>query len=138
MSAKSSLVLKILVAYTERMSRAVDRSRLMNLVELAANRTTKIVRNSWIYNWLTAEPEPEIIVIDLRETRTVGPVIALLDLVIEMLVPWYRQSALKRGINSVITLGERAAETRVGKLVIALFEPPELPEERSGSQDKYR
>ncbi|MCU4926454.1 hypothetical protein OB905_10725 [Halobacteria archaeon AArc-dxtr1] len=31
------------------------------------------------YRWLTREPDPEVIVIDLRETRTVGPVLSLVD-----------------------------------------------------------
>lgn len=31
------------------------------------------------YRWLTAEPDPDVIVIDLRETRTVGPIIAAID-----------------------------------------------------------
>ncbi|MFP4625789.1 MAG: hypothetical protein ACOCQ3_05290 [Natronomonas sp.] len=39
----------------------------------------RIVRASYLYWWLTAEPEPEVIVIDHRETYTVAPVIALLD-----------------------------------------------------------
>ncbi|WP_459191160.1 hypothetical protein [Halosimplex sp. J119] len=36
-------------------------------------------RASWLYNWLTAEPDPDIVVIDLRETYVVGPVIRILD-----------------------------------------------------------
>jgi hypothetical protein len=38
-----------------------------------------VVRESYLYRWLTAEPDPDIIVIDLRDTWTVGPVITLLD-----------------------------------------------------------
>jgi hypothetical protein len=37
------------------------------------------VRESYLFRWLTAEPEPDLIVIDLRETVTVGPLIAVLD-----------------------------------------------------------
>ena len=37
------------------------------------------VRHSLLYRWLTKEPDPEVVVIDLRETYTVGPVIAVLD-----------------------------------------------------------
>ena len=37
------------------------------------------VRGSYLYRWLTAEPDPDVIVIDLRETWTVGPFIAILD-----------------------------------------------------------
>lgn len=35
---------------------------------------------SWLFRGLTAEPEPEVTVIDLREAMTIGPVIAILDL----------------------------------------------------------
>jgi hypothetical protein len=37
------------------------------------------VRASFLYRWLTAEPEPEVVVIDLRETYAVGPLLAILD-----------------------------------------------------------
>lgn len=43
----------------------------------------RYIRHSWCYRWLTKEPEPEVIVIDLRETYTVGPVIRLLDRCLE-------------------------------------------------------
>jgi len=39
----------------------------------------RCVRRSVLYRWLTKEPEPDVIVIDLRDTYAVGPVIALLD-----------------------------------------------------------
>jgi hypothetical protein len=39
----------------------------------------RCVRNASLYRWLTKEPEPDVIVIDLRDTYAVGPVIALLD-----------------------------------------------------------
>lgn len=39
----------------------------------------RIITSSWIYRWLTREPNPNVIVIDLRETRTVGPVIPYID-----------------------------------------------------------
>lgn len=39
----------------------------------------QIVHGSRLHGWLTADPDPELIVIDLRETYTIGPIIALLD-----------------------------------------------------------
>jgi hypothetical protein len=39
-------------------------------------------RQSFLYRWLTAEPDPEVIVIDLRETYTVGPFLAIFDRVV--------------------------------------------------------
>ena len=42
---------------------------------------------SWLYRWLTAEPEPEVIVIDLRETWTAGPIIEWVDNTLRAIAP---------------------------------------------------
>jgi small-conductance mechanosensitive channel len=47
--------------------------------------TRRVVTNSFAYRWFTAEPEPDMIVIDLRETVTVSPFVALLDRLVELL-----------------------------------------------------
>lgn len=54
------------------------------------------VRRSFLYQWLTKEPEPEVIVIDLRETYTVGPFITLIDRAGARLAPWWRESGCRR------------------------------------------
>jgi hypothetical protein len=61
-------------------------SRTLRTSGLAAFSTALInwVRTSFLYQWLTAEPEPDVIVIDLRKTRTVGPILAVLDIALEM------------------------------------------------------
>jgi hypothetical protein len=56
------------------------------------------IRSSWLYRWLTAEPEPDVIVIDLRETYTVGPVLAALDRAVERAAPRWRDSAPDRAL----------------------------------------
>jgi hypothetical protein len=43
------------------------------------------VRSSFLFRWLTKEPDPEVIVIDLTETRTVGPILLVLDRIIRQL-----------------------------------------------------
>lgn len=50
--------------------------------ERLAARTRRVVADSFVYRWLTADPDPEVIVIDLRETYTVGPVVAVVDHVV--------------------------------------------------------
>lgn len=55
------------------------------------------VTGSFLYRWLTAEPEPDVIVIDLRETVTVGPWLAALERVVTWLLPAAVSSALFRG-----------------------------------------
>jgi len=39
----------------------------------------RFVESSWLYRWLTAEPDAEVVVIDLRETLSAGPVLASVD-----------------------------------------------------------
>lgn len=119
--------------------RVLDGSRVVDVVQRVSttatrwlgstsDRLTRVVQGSFLYRWLTAEPDPEVIVIDLRETYTVGPFIAILDHIVETLVPYYRQSLLKRGVDALAVLAARAAGTRPGRLLVALFEPPEPPE----------
>ncbi|WP_353635028.1 hypothetical protein ABSL23_05800 [Halobacterium sp. NMX12-1] len=53
----------------------------------------------------------------------------------ETLVPYYRQSLLKRGVDTVDALAARAADTRPGQLLVALFEPPEQRDEPGNDRD---
>lgn len=89
------------------------------------------VYESWLYQWLTKEPEPEVIVIDLRETYTVGPFIRLLDRVTEAVSPYWEHSRLKATADTLETWGESAADTRVGQLLGKLLAPPDRPERDS-------
>ncbi|WP_440764294.1 hypothetical protein [Natronorubrum sp. DTA7] len=68
-----------LEALEERLRRGISQSRLSGGVRTLA----RFVRHSRLYRWFTAEPEPDVIVIDLRETYTVGPFIRLLDRCLE-------------------------------------------------------
>lgn len=54
--------------------------------------TERAARTSWCYRWLTAEPEPDVVVVDLRETVVVGPILALLDRFLAPLVRNWRQA----------------------------------------------
>ena len=40
------------------------------------------VYTSWLYRWLTDEPDPAVVVIDLRETLALGPLLARLEIAI--------------------------------------------------------
>lgn len=126
--------------------RVLNGSRVVDAVQCASNATAsrlgsmsarlrRVISGSYLYRWLTAEPDPEVIVIDLRETHTVGPVISLLDSILDALAPGYRQSRLADGVNAVAALGAAAADTRPGRVLAALFEPPESPEHRNEECD---
>lgn len=97
-----------------RATTAIRTSRLSSIGETCR----RYVTASYLYRWLTKEPDPEVIVIDLRETRTVGPFIRLLDRTIVGLVPIWRRSrakALTDGVAGAI----RTAPFRVGGVVLA-------------------
>lgn len=89
-------------------------------------------RESRLYQWLTADPEPTVIVIDLRETSTVGVFVRLLDTVVDWVRPYWEESALRRLADRSRRLFTRAADTRVGRVVGRLLEPPALPDEKRG------
>jgi hypothetical protein len=80
-------------------------------------RTAAAVRDSFLYRWLTAEPDPEVIVIDLRETWTVGPFIHRLDAVLDRLLPALDDSRLATAARAAVrqTL---AAPVAVGGLAV--------------------
>jgi len=81
--------------------------------------TRRVVTDSFVYRWLTAEPDPEVIVIDLRNTVTVGPFVAILDRV----VGWLDVAATSSSTAAVAQslLSEfRAAPVRLLGAVVAL------------------
>jgi len=72
---------------------------------------------SVLYRWLTAEPDPDVIVIDLRATYTVGPVIEALDTVLTAIEPAYRASQLRRFGRRIASF-TRATPVRAASLLI--------------------
>jgi hypothetical protein len=69
---------------SETMNRAASNAKIPSLVERAGRQA---LAGSWLYRWLTTEPEPRVIEIDLRETWTVGPVLRALEPVLQWLQP---------------------------------------------------
>lgn len=74
---------------------------LLKPVRRVGNRLARYAKGSFIYRWLTAEPEPDVIVIDLRETYTVGPIIRAVDRVIDRLEQGYENSRTEAAVASV-------------------------------------
>ncbi len=81
---------------------------LLEPVQRTGSRFARYVRASYIYRWLTAEPEPEVIVIDLRETYTVGPFIRAFDRVLNTLETTYSGSRTE----SIVTSTSEAVRAR--------------------------
>ncbi|WP_141212568.1 hypothetical protein [Halorubrum sp. Hd13] len=93
-------------------------SRIVSAVRAATTRVGLWVRHSALYQWLTAEPDPDVIVIDLRETWTVGPFVRLLDWVVDILLDAAAGSRVVGVAQRGVTV-TRAAPLRAFGLVIA-------------------
>ena len=130
---------------SDRLDRALDGSALTRAAAVARDalgasasiRTVRrvgrsiaaVARDSRLYRWLTAEPEPTVVVIDLRETYTVGPVIALIDRLVTPLSARWEQSTLREKAIAATEYGERVVgSSRVAGWLARLFEPPEPPD----------
>ena len=72
---ETSTLAGLLHACEDGLERAYRDSLLARLVAVVA----RWGRASVLYRWLTTEPDPAVIVIDLRESRVVGPVLSALD-----------------------------------------------------------
>jgi hypothetical protein len=77
------------------------------------------IRASWIYRWLTAEPDPDVIVIDLRETLSVGPVIAAMDRTLRWFVPAAATAVVVRLTVYLATVA-RSRPIRLGSRCLGL------------------
>lgn len=62
-----------------RIDGAIDGSRIIGATRYVGTALSGWAHDSRIVQWFLAEPEPEVIVVDLRETYTVGPVLRVLD-----------------------------------------------------------
>jgi hypothetical protein len=98
----------------------------------------RIIRNSLLYRWFTMEPEPEVIVIDLRKTHTVGPFIAILDKMVATVGPYVEDSQLKTSLDILTAWISTLAETRVGRLILSLLEPPTTPDQPEKPEEPDR
>ena len=85
--------------------------------ERLAARGRRIVTDSALYRWLTAEPDPAVIVLDLRETYTVGPFVAVLDRVLALLDAAATSSGAVSVARSLLTEFRAAPVRLVGATV---------------------
>jgi hypothetical protein len=77
------------------------------------------VRASYLYRWLTAEPDPQVVVIDLRTTRTVGPFVRALDWTLTRVVAFTRESGLYQ-VGTTTAAAIRRAPVRVAGIVLCV------------------
>jgi hypothetical protein len=109
------------------LERAVDNSRVVSSLcapfrqgsrpVRAAQWSGDVVRDSYLVRWLTAEPEPDVVVIDLRETWTIGPVIAVIDWLVPHGLRMWQGSTAKRVLDRTAT-AFRNAPVRLTSVVV--------------------
>lgn len=125
------------VAALDRVSDGLATTGRSSTTRSLAGRLSGWVRASYLYRWLTAEPDPDVVVIDLRETYAVGPVIALLDRLAAPFGRLYRASTLQRLVERAGRVAGALADTRVGRALGRALAPPEPPD-RSSEPDSGR
>lgn len=122
-------------ATTRRLVEGVDTGATNASTTRVAHALSRWGTASWLYQWLTDEPDPDVIVIDLQDTYAIGPFITAIDHLVETLTPYYLTATLKRLTDTLTRLARDAADTRLGQLLVALFEPPEPPTDTADAPD---
>ena len=120
-----------LVSITATLGRHLDDATRTSRFAATLRTLERWLRASYCYRWLTAEPDPDVIVIDLRETYAVGPFIALLDRVQPSVAAAWNASTLHRLADRLAPNPELFARSRTVQLLAAALEPPELPDEKN-------
>lgn len=123
--ARAATANSTVIAIYRRLSEAIASSHLAG----TSPRLQAIIRQSFIYRWLTKEPDPEVIVIDLRDTWTVGPIIGVLDRIITWIQPYWASSVANQTVEWSGRLLSTLANTWTGTRIVQLLEPPEPSDE---------
>ena len=130
-------------AVGEKVGAISDGSQLISSGRALGARTGELVRESYCYRWLTKEPDPEVIVIDLRETYAVGPFITLLDRLIPHIEDAWQHSTMgsvaRRVVERIVEdVFDPLSETRGYELAAALLTPPEPPKQTRTAGDESK
>jgi hypothetical protein len=125
MNLESSQIGSALETLAEKSQEFGNHSVLLSAGRTLVTRISAFGRGSYCYRWLTKEPEPEVIVIDLRETRTIGPVLAILGRVIEPVERAWTHSQAEAITTAVV---EEVTQLPGYDLAVKILEPPEPPE----------
>lgn len=106
---------------------SLDADRMVSTVQSIGTQLTDLGKNSYLFRWLTAEPEPEVVVINLRETWTLGPVLSLLEKTVGSCQPYWCDSALSAALDEIVATTEDLSETRIGHVLGRILLPTEPP-----------
>lgn len=83
-------------------------------------------RHSTLYRWFTEKSEPNLVIVDLRETWIIGSFIALLDKLSPVFERTWHESYVRRLIEKLRTTlcREWVGRSRTIRLLRAALEPP--------------
>jgi len=93
-------------------ARRFEHAARTSVVARATREGGQWMRGSWLYRWLTAEPDAEVVVIDLRDTLTVRPFIDALDGLLGVVGLGLPRSAVGNAAERTVA-ATRAAPVRV-------------------------
>ena len=88
---------------------------------LIGNRIENVIRKSFLYRWLTKEPELEIVVIDPMESLTLRPVFFLIHHIGSGLKQHLRTSSFWRAVDNIALILKRGIDTSLVKKIIHYF-----------------
>jgi hypothetical protein len=122
------------LAWIETVAKHLERLQTGSKTAALTHTVVTAVVSSYLFQWLTSEPDPEVVVIDLREVWTVRPVLEVIDRMVDAYVgirPFSRAHALATEVSAtfeaapVRTLGYAlivavAVSTAVGLLAGSL------------------
>ena len=91
------------------LSRGLDRGGRRSRFVAFLGRCARGVERSRIVRWLTREPDPDVIVIDLTESSTIGPVLRVLDRMAAALAAPARASRIRRATTRAVATVEENA-----------------------------
>jgi hypothetical protein len=92
------------------------------------------VTESVAYRWLTTDAEFGTVVVNLRQTRLLGPLLAAGARLADRVSPWWNNSQARAATDLLGRRVERLAETRGGRLVVTLLTPPRSGADRSRTE----
>lgn len=112
------------------LERAIERSTVAGL----EREIEHAVRVSSLYRWFTTEPDSDVIVVDLRESYTIGSIMALLGRLEGRLGPVWQSDTFWQVRAACVRVVEITARSRTARKVVILLAPPEPPEDQDGYQ----
>ncbi|EJN57928.1 hypothetical protein [Halogranum rubrum] len=76
----------VLVRVAQRLRGTVARAVSNSRLERSGRVAHSWLRESYLFRWLTAEPDPQVVVVDLRQSVVVGPLVRALDWTLSRLI----------------------------------------------------